>query len=628
MYIWQFAIKYGDEEIAIYGRTWAEFRQFINDILETLAEHERLVVFVHNLSYEWQYIKSVLEFDPDNVFAMDDRKILYATYKDKIEFRCSYMQTNMSLDSLTKKFHVKHGKLSGAEFDYSKIRTPATGLTEKELEYCVNDVLGLCEAMEKRIDGESYHTLPYTSTGYVRREVKKSMYKVRPWLINIQPELEEYEMMLEAFRGGNTHANRKYSGKILTNVESFDKSSSYPASQVMYNFPVSKFLREDDTSIDHLFELMAKRKRACLFRVAFWDMSLKEDVYFPYISRHKCRSLTGCIEDNGRVLFAQYLETTLTDIDFMIIINQYEFTDIKIRDLYSSRYGALPDAYRDVIKKYYQLKTELKGNKELEEEYHKSKERLNAIYGMSVMKPTKELLLYDAVKMLFYEDDKCTAELLKKSTEKPYQSYAWGVWTTAISRRELQTAIDLCGEACIYCDTDSVKFTTDIYKERKNKNEIEKIKGNIRRGIRKYNASCDRLAIATGGVAYDSSGVKHCLGVYENDGNYTRFITLGAKKYAYEDASGLHVTCSGVNKKLAPEELGCLENFKEGFIFRKAGGTESVYNDEYGGMINRYGTEIELTTNVLIRNSTYEIGLAGDYKYLLDHLETWRLLDG
>lgn len=626
MYIWQFAIKYQDDIVVIYGRTWDDFRDFISTLSANIGEHEQIIIFVHNLSYEWQYLKSVLDFDPEGVFAMDDRKVLYARY-GRIEFRCSYMQTNLSLDSLTKKFNVEHQKLSGSEYDYTRIRTPDTALTDKELQYCINDVVGLTEAMDKRMNGETYHSLPYTSTGYVRREIKKSMYRVRAWLVNIQPDLEAYTMLLEAFRGGNTHANRKYVGRIMTNVKSIDKSSAYPSSQVMYMMPVSRFLKDDNLSIDHLIELIEKRKRACLFRIRFWDLSANENVYFPYISRHKCKYVTGCIEDNGRILFAQYLETTLTDIDFQIIMDQYTFTDIEITSLYSARYGMLPDAYRDVVKKYYTLKTELKGIKDQEEEYHKSKELLNAIYGMSVMKPTKELFLYDPVARIFYEDNKGIEELLKKYVEKPYQSYAWGVWTTAIARRELQQMIDICGEAALYCDTDSVKYTTDIYKGRKTENEIEKIERNIRRGISRYNTECHRQACDTGGTAYDAAGIEHALGIFENDGAYTRFVTLGAKKYAYEDDTGLHVTCSGVNKKKAPGELKKLENFKEGFIFRDAGGSESVYNDEYTGYVDRHGSRIEITSNVLIRESTYEIGLLGDYKWLLKHADTWKLLD-
>lgn len=626
MYIWQSCIKAGDDLHIFYGRDWQEFRQYISDIISCLDDHERIVMFVHNLSYEWQFIKSVLAFESDEVFAMEERKILYAVYAGKIEFRCSYMQTNLSLDSLTKKFNVKHQKLSGSEYDYSQIRTPETELSEKELQYCINDVAGLCEAMEKRIDGESYYTLPYTSTGYVRREVKKSMYKVRPWLINILPEPDEYIILKEAFRGGNTHANRKHTGRILTNVISYDKSSSYPASQCMYMFPVSKFLHDDELCIDHLLDLIERRKRACVFRIAFWNLSANMDVYFPYISRHKCRNLIGCIEDNGRILYCQYCETTLTDIDFEILMSQYTFTDVKILDLYSSRYGYLPEAYTDVIKKYYKLKTELKGTGS-EEAYHKAKERLNAIYGMSVMDIAKELLIYDPDILGFTEDDKSLPVLLDEYKKHPYQSYAWGVWTTARSRAELQKAIDICGEACIYTDTDSVKFTTEIYKGRKSNEEIKRIDESIRRGMGEYNRQCMRLSLDHNCTARDSCNCEHYMGIYEHDGSYKRFLTLGAKKYAYEDETGLHVTCSGVNKKEAPAELGKLENFQEGFVFKKAGGTESVYTDEYTGYIERNGCMIELTSNVLIRDSSYEIGLTGDYKWLLDHADTWKLLD-
>ena len=46
----------------------------------------------------------------------------------------------------------------------------------------------------------------------------------------------------------------------------------------------------------------------------------------------------------------------------------------------------------------------------------------------------------------------------------------------------------------------------------------------------------------------DSKGKEHCLGLFEEDGNYLEFITQGAKKYAYIDSidKEIHITVSGV----------------------------------------------------------------------------------
>ena len=115
-----------------------------------------------------------------------------------------------------------------------------------------------------------------------------------------------------------------------------------------------------------------------------------------------------------------------------------------------------------------------------------------------------------------------------------------------------------------------------------------------------------------------------------------RFRSWGAKKYAYQysesygpAADGIHpvwyagtnVTISGVNKGYGGPELdahGGLEAFKPGFIFHKAGGTESVYNDHTKEYIQYPGgRELEIGPNILIRDSTYEVSVATDYDRLL-----------
>ena len=113
------------------------------------------------------------------------------------------------------------------------------------------------------------------------------------------------------------------------------------------------------------------------------------------------------------------------------------------------------------------------------------------------------------------------------------------------------------------------------------------------------------------------------MGVFEPDKTFKRFKTLGAKKYAYEDDDGLHITIAGVNKKKGATELaaaGGLDALHDGFIFREAGGTESVYNDQIEQ--KRWQTpagEVYITRNVVIRNTTKTIGLTQEYKDLLQN---------
>ena len=149
--------------------------------------------------------------------------------------------------------------------------------------------------------------------------------------------------------------------------------------------------------------------------------------------------------------------------------------------------------------------------------------------------------------------------------------------------------------------------------------------------FRKYNRDQMKKSKKNGAFATDPAGVTHYLGVYENDGVYDMFVTMGAKKYAYKNKDGIvGITVAGVAKKLGGSELlksGGLKKFKTGFCFREAGGTESVYNDMKPGehfTIIRENKKINVTSNVFIRDSEYTLGSSADYVRILDNANFWR----
>ena len=86
----------------------------------------------------------------------------------------------------------------------------------------------------------------------------------------------------------------------------------------------------------------------------------------------------GAVIDNGRVLSADYLEITITDVDYRIIVDEYNFTSIRLFDTYIARYGDLPPVYKAVICEYYKRKTTLKDVEGEEIAYIKSKNKLNS----------------------------------------------------------------------------------------------------------------------------------------------------------------------------------------------------------------------------------------------------------
>lgn len=619
MYIWQWHFA-EPLNITVIGRTWSEFELFRDTILQYLnkprqdkAEYDKaLCIYVHNLAYEFQFLRGIYSFTNDEVFAVERRKPLYCTMcNNQFEFRCSYLHCNMSLDAYTHKMGAKHGKLSGTEFDYTKTRYPWTELTEKELEYCINDVVGLCEALaiEMHHDGDNLYTIPLTSTGYVRRDARKAMENSGKRPVRCLPGKELYTILREAFRGGNTHANRYFVGQKITGaIHSADRSSSYP--DVLCNcwFPVTEFKPVGELTLDTLKRKINQRQKALVMRIALENVELNDPLWgAPYLSKDKSRNVIDGDFDNGRILSAAYLETTITDVDLAIILSEYKFTDFKAFDCWQSSYGYLPKELIECTIGYYKAKTELKNVEGQELYYMKSKNKLNSIYGMMAQDPGKQDVLY--LDGAFEIDVKPLDACLKERQRNAFLCYQWGVWTTAWARFRLEEGIKLAGDNFIYCDTDSVKYLGEIDWKTYNKQRIADSK-------------------KTGACAKDPKGNWHYMGVYEQEHDMCEFATLGAKKYVYRETpeSPLQCTIAGVNKKKGAQELeehGGIDAFKPDFTFVKAGGTESVYNDNpTQGSIEIDGHALPISSNVVIRDSTYTLGITGEYETLLTRLNT------
>ena len=608
MYIWQWAF----DDICVIGRTWDDFIMFASAISLCLNENEKLFVAVHNLSYEFQFLKGVYEFTDKDVFALDNRKVLKCEMYSNIEFRCSYMHANMKLEEYLAKMGAEHGKLSGAEFDYDKVRYPWTPLSDQELAYCVHDVIGLVEAIkiEMEHDGDNIYSYPLTQTGYVRRDAKRCMQKISHlWVKKQLPNMHLYEMEREAFRGGNTHANRFYAGRIINDVWSVDRSSSYPDVLVNHRFPIAQFAELGAIDEERFNELYRVTHRAILMRVAFTNIRLKHDDWgCPYLSRDKSRKIASGVYDNGRILQAEYLETTITDIDYSILEWEYVWDEVYYLDVAYSRYGNLPQPFKDLINEYYRRKTTLKGVESEELNYFRAKQKLNSLYGMCAQNPCRAPIIFEAGEL--HEDMEADMEELLNKDNKRRQlpPYHIGVWCTAWARWELEEGLKEVykqdGEF-IYTDTDSIKF-----------------KGSV--DFAHYNKQRERRSISSGSYADDPGCNRHYMGVFETEGSSAspQFITYGAKKYAYTDEKGkLHITVAGVIKNAGARELeahGGIKEFKTGFIFKESGGLEAVYNDFPD--ITSYevdGHKIDITSNVVLRPSTYTLGITDEYEYLL-----------
>jgi hypothetical protein len=122
----------------------------------------------------------------------------------------------------------------------------------------------------------------------------------------------------------------------------------------------------------------------------------------------------------------------------------------------------------------------------------------------------------------------------------------------------------------------------------------------------------------------DKKGNKRPLGIFENDSEYTKFITQGAKKYAYIDKEDykIHITVAGVPKKGA-KALKKLEDFKDDFVFdyKDTGKNLLIYNDEMEEFeVEDYKGKKQLIKEkyaCILIPTTYVLGKAEEYVELL-----------
>ena len=166
MYVWQFGIN----GYTVMGRTWEEFLDMMETVVRLLklSQDRRIIVFIHNLSYEFQFIRELFVWE--KVFSIDLRKPIYAITKDGIEFRCSYLLSGYSLAKLGEQLHTYKCEKMVGDLDYSLLRHTGTPLTQKEIGYCINDIKVVMCYIEELIEQYKGITkLPITKTGFVRK---------------------------------------------------------------------------------------------------------------------------------------------------------------------------------------------------------------------------------------------------------------------------------------------------------------------------------------------------------------------------------------------------------------------------------------------------------------------------
>lgn len=620
MYIWQFSIN----ETVYYGRTWEEFKSFL-DRIESNCDLKKYI-FVHNLSFEFQFFSS--QFKIKSVMSRKSRKVMAAKLLDyNIEFRCTYYMSNVSLAYLPKLFNLNVQKMVG-DLDYTKLRTPATKMTKTELGYCEHDCLVVYEYIKMELlKYKSVNRIPMTSTGKVRKELQSLVMRdyeyrrITRGSINIKPSV--YNMLVDAFAGGYTHANFMYTDEVIPNVDSYDETSAYPYVMVTSKFPMSEFKECHIKTVDDMLT-----KYAYLLEVTFHNLKCK--YYNNFISASKCKNIVGALFDNGRIVSAKEVTITLTDIDFRFFLDVYDMESYEINESYYAIYKYLPKKFINFILEKYVNKTKFKNVKGKELDYVKEKNKFNSLYGMTVTNMIRDEVNFDNITGWSESEltDSLIFDKLLEEKEKAFLSFSWGVWVTAYARDNLLRRMILLDPYVVYSDTDSLKcaqgYDAKVFDEYNQSviKKIQKVSSALKIPFENY-------------APEDSKGVKHLLGIFEcetGDGRqytYDRFITQGAKKYCVEIDGQIEITVSGVPKS-GNRCLKRIDDFRDDLVFdyKYTNKQTIMYNDNQSpvDIVDYLGVKYKVDdkSGCCLLPTTYKLGKSLDYANLLTDNSTNR----
>src|SRR5690606_2668565 len=169
---------------------------------------------------------------------------------------------------------------------------------------------------------------------------------------------------------------------------------------------------------------------------------------------------------------------------------------------------------------------------------------------------------------IIYTDDWEIEQVDKEKEIEKYNNkwtrflfYPWGVWVTAYARRNLWLGILELKDDYVYSDTDSIKFLNyekhKTFFDKYNKWIVEKQKLTL-----KYYNIDERLLYPK-----NKKGEVKLCGIWDFEGKYTRFKTLGAKRYLYEKDGELYLTVAGLSKRNGIEYMKEKCNYDNGKVF-------------------------------------------------------------
>lgn len=529
----------------------------------------RTYIFFHNLSYDWTFLRRFF-FErfgyPARQLNTKPHYPISIEFTNGIILRDSLILAQRNLAKWAQDLDVYDKKATG-KWDYDKVRDQGGTFTDDELTYIEHDTLAGVECINATMQTLNKHvcTLPYTATGIVREAFRKvaKAHRGRDWFLRQCLDYDYVRLSEQCYHGGYTHQNRFKKRTVINQfitdgepIQCYDIASSYPFALCSEKYPAENFTAIRDMSIEDI--LKASENYAFMFTADLYMVDLKDPLYpMPMLQYSKAHETINAEVDNGRIIKADYVQISLTEIDLKIFAMQYDYNKEHTicRDVIFAAKDYLPKWFTDFVYDNFQAKTQLKGGDPVL--YAIAKAKLNSIYGMCVQHVMQDDIdedyeTGDYIRVVKQDEEAYQAYIDNKNTLLPYQI---GIWCTCYAMKNL-FELGACLKDVhhwIYSDTDSC-FGYGWDKEK----------------LDAYNQTRIDIMRQRGYDGIEHNGRKYYLGIVELDKQCQEFIGIHSKCYCYRDATSgkLKITVAGVPKSGAKCLKDNIKNFDVGFTFR------------------------------------------------------------
>jgi len=368
----------GEYKDIYLGRTYKDLDIFLEKLNNSV--NDDTVIYIHNFDYEYSFFKNNLNFFKKYYNKDDLRTFLFISQNSplyiklsNLVFKCSYKLLNKSINKLGEDL-----KIPKLDYNYDKVRTPLTKLSDEEIKYNFRDVEIMLKSIYNLYHNNPYMSkiedIPLTKTGISRlnclknKEVNKKyktktkqldkngrskgyrtrdIYNFHCNICNKEKAKTEEQLRLweKCFQGGLTFSIPKYCGTVLNNIASIDFSSSYPT-QILYRyFPYDFHIYTKDDKLNKLLffiktefymdmQLIMDRPFGTYFNTTCVLRNIKNKYSFHPLSISKIenfdilRNGENCNFLNGKLINTDKntnIIITLTSLDLYILTCFYDF---------------------------------------------------------------------------------------------------------------------------------------------------------------------------------------------------------------------------------------------------------------------------------------------------------------